>query len=62
MRSGVSLIDVAAYGVIWNTSTLGAGNDYSKGLSAAPQGNDDATTWGVCPGAVAVTCPVALVP
>jgi hypothetical protein len=60
--TGASLIHVAAYGVIWNTSTLAAGNDYSASLAPANQGNDDASMWGVCPGATAVTCPVALVP
>jgi len=57
-----SLIHVNAYGVIWNTSTLASGNDYSSALAAAPQGNNDAAGWGVCPAAAAVTCPVALVP
>ena len=59
---GVSVIDVAAVGVFWNTSSLAAGNDYSSSLAATPQGNGNATGWGVCPGATAVTCPVALVP
>jgi len=60
--TGISLIHVAAYGVFWNTSTLGAGNDYSASLAAATLGNNDAAAWGTCPGATAVTCPVALVP
>ena len=55
-----SLIDVTAYGVFWNSGTLAAGTDYSSSLAAVPQGNGDATAWGVCPGAVAVACPVAL--
>jgi len=48
--------------VFWNSSTLASGNDYSSALAAAPQGNNDAAAWGVCPGATPVTCPVALVP
>jgi hypothetical protein len=59
--TGQSLINVAAYGVTWNSTTLAAGNDYSASLAVAPLGNDDASMWGACPGA-AVTCPVALVP
>lgn len=55
-----SLIDVAGYGVFWNSSTLASGTDYSAALGAS--GNMNAAAWGVCPGAVAVTCPVALVP
>ena len=57
-----SLVHVNAYGVFWNSSTLASGNDYSSALASAPQGNNDAASWGVCPGATAVTCPVALVP
>jgi len=57
-----SLIHVFAYGVHWNTSTLGAGTDYSASLAASPQGNGDATLWGICPGARAVTCPIAVAP
>jgi hypothetical protein len=59
--TGQSLINVAAYGVIWNSTTLAAGNDYSSSLAGAPLGNDDASMWGACP-STAVTCPVALVP
>jgi hypothetical protein len=58
--TGQSLIHVTAYGVFWNTTTLAPGNDYSASLAGTPVGNDDASTWGVCPGAAAVTCPVAL--
>jgi len=57
-----SLVHVSAYGVSWNSSTLAAGSDYSSSLSAAPLGNNDAASWGICPGAAAVTCPVALAP
>jgi len=57
-----SLVHVLAYGVQWNTSTLGAGTDYSASLAAAPQGNGDATAWGICPGARAVTCPIGVTP
>jgi hypothetical protein len=57
-----SLVHVNAYGVFWNSSTLASGNDYSSALAATPQGNNDAAGWGVCPGATAVTCPVALAP
>ena len=57
-----SLVHVLAYGVYWNTSTLGAGTDYSASLTASPQGNGDATLWGICPGARAVTCPIAVAP
>jgi len=57
-----SLIHVSAYGVYWNTSTLAAGTDYSSSLTGSPQGNGDAVGWGVCPGATAVTCPIAVTP
>jgi len=57
-----SLVHVSAYGVFWNSSVLAAGTDYSSSLAAAPSGNNDAASWGVCPGATAVTCPVALAP
>jgi len=57
-----SLIHVSAYGVYWNTSTLAAGTDYSSSLAGSPQGNGDAVGWGVCPGAMAVTCPIAVTP
>ena len=62
---GVSVIDVKAFGVIWQSTTLASGTDYSAALAAAPQGNGNAgdpANWGVCPTAAAVTCPVALAP
>jgi len=55
-----SLVHVNAYGVLWNSSTLAAGGDYSPALAAAPLGNNDAASWGICPGIASVTCPVAL--
>ena len=55
-----SLINVHAYGVKWNSGTIISGADYSAALSASPQGNDNATTWGICPGGAPTTCPVAL--
>lgn len=57
-----SLVHVSAYGVFWNTTTLASGTDYSSSLAASPQGNNDALSWGVCPGATPVTCPVAVAP
>lgn len=58
---GLSLIDVAAFALRWQVANPVAGTDYSSGLAAAPQGNDDASTWGICP-ASPVTCPVAVAP
>jgi hypothetical protein len=57
-----SLVHVAAFGVFWNTSALGPGMDYSTSLGTAPRGNGDVTSWGVCPGATPVTCPVPVAP
>ena len=59
-NTGVSLVHVHAYGVKWNSGTIISGSDYSSALSASPQGNDDATTWGICAGGAPTTCPVAL--
>ena len=55
-----SLIHVHAYGVKWNSGTIISGADYSAALAASPQGNDDATSWGICPGGAPTTCPVAV--
>jgi hypothetical protein len=57
-----SLIHVSAYGVFWNGPTLASGTDYSSSLAAAPQGNGDASAWGVCPAAVRISCPVGVAP
>jgi hypothetical protein len=57
---GISLVHVDAYGVRWNTSTVLAGADYAAGLARSPQGNGDATMWGVCPVAAPVSCPIAV--
>ena len=57
---GQSLIHVSAYGLKWNSGTIIPGADYSAALGASPQGNNDSTTWGVCPGGAPTTCPVAL--
>ena len=58
--SGQSLLHVHAYGVKWNAGTIISGSDYSSALAAASQGNDDASSWGICPGGAPTTCPVAL--
>lgn len=58
--SGASLLHVSAYGVRWNAGTIIAGSDFAGALTTAPQGNGDATTWGVCPDVLATVCPVAL--
>lgn len=57
-----SLVHVGAYAVFWNSSTPAVGTDYSASLAAAPRGNNDAASWGVCPGATPVTCPVPVAP
>ncbi|HEY4187397.1 MAG TPA: right-handed parallel beta-helix repeat-containing protein [Polyangia bacterium] len=55
---GISLLHVMAYGVKWNAGTISGGSDFSAGLAAAPQGNGDYVTWGVCPNVTATSCPV----
>jgi len=55
-----SLIHVHAFGVKWNSGTIISGSDYSSALADSPQGNGDATSWGICVGGAPTTCPVAL--